>query len=100
MDAPEPVNSGSGCPALPHHGARDAQREIKRGVRVEDEMDAALAPYVEVQGNAGAVAVDGEHRIQRVTAESCAWDRRGLARRMAGAIVVSSHITYSARWFG
>jgi hypothetical protein len=59
-DAPRLVNSGSGCPALADHGTSDAQREIKRRIWVEDEMGAALARYIEVQGNARALAVDRE----------------------------------------
>jgi hypothetical protein len=33
----------SGDPALTHHGTSKAQREINRGVLLEDEIDAAFA---------------------------------------------------------
>jgi hypothetical protein len=86
------VNSGSGCPALPHHGASDAQREIKRPGGVENQMNAAFAQYAEVQGNAGTLAVDREQRVQRVTAEDCAWVGAGLP---AGWLALSLAVAIS-----
>jgi hypothetical protein len=62
---------------------------------LEDEIDAASADYLEVQADACALAVDRELSVQRLTAQDRARNGRGLVRRTAGAIVLSSHITYS-----
>ena len=78
-------HSGSGCPVLTHHGSSDAQRKIQRRIGLEDEMDAAFAQYVEVQGNAGTLAVDREQPVQRITGQHSALDGRGLACRVAAA---------------